>query len=197
MYLLKTEVAKMAELRKHAMLLSILSLLILLKFIVLPVFAWQDALIEEISQSDKKITKINTVLENSERINQLNDSLNNALLPIESLLFNVTSEAQFKLEQQKMLEELLIKHDLKSQNIGWQTPTFLEEQSITRYPIKLSFNGKTIDTMKFITELESLQKLIEIVEFNMFLKGQNEDKLGSVNGNLTLHLFTNYQGTNQ
>jgi len=179
----------MAELKQHAWLLTIIALLAVIKFVVLPVFAWQDNLLAEISLLEKKQNKINHVLRHSEKNKHLSDELTQLLAPANQLLYPLQTEASFKLQQQKMFETLLAKHKLTVQDVGWKAATPYDELAMVRYPIDIRFTGNTLDVIEFISELESATQRLAISSFNFSFKGQSEKRLGRVNGKVTLHLF--------
>jgi len=183
----------MAELKQHSWLIVIVVMLVIAKFIVVPVINWQDTIIADINLLTKKQAKITRVLAQEDENTELDLKLK-ALLEVSDELFVVTkNESSFKLEQQKMLETLLINHKLKSQNIGWQTPQLLTSLALTRYPIQLRFTGKTSDVIEFTALLENQKQLIEIDTFSYSFKGQNEKLLGQITASLILNLYANSQ----
>lgn len=185
----------MAELKQHAWLLSIIGLLLMAKFIVVPIFTWQDTIIAEITLLNKQQHKINSVLEQSSGNGQLLEQVNRVLTQAEPLFTPFKDEASFKLEQQQMIEALLVKYQLRSQNIGWEASKSFDEISVIRYPITLVLSGNSTDIIEFLAALESMSQLIEIASMNVSLKGQRDKKLGQItNGNLTLYLFADQQG---
>ncbi|WP_143764320.1 hypothetical protein [Cognaticolwellia mytili] len=186
--------SSVAELKKHAFLLSIIALLIIVKFLFLPIITWQDELIAQITQLEKKQNKITQVLANNASNLGLNKALGIELEQVRPLFATFKSVASFKLEQQKLIEKMLAKHKLTLQDIGWQTLTMLPSLSKSRYPLKLTVKGKTIDIINFTAELETYQQFIEISKFNLSLKGQQNNNLGRINGRITLNVFANDVG---
>jgi len=179
----------MQELKQHAWLLSLVVLLVIAKFIIMPIFIWQDALLADIRVLTTKQQKISKVLANQHNNQQLAEQLLTSLKPVDALFFPYQSETRFKLSQQKMLEALLAEHNLNVGNVGWQVTTAFEQLNVTRYPINIRFTGKTADTIKFIAAIESNSRHIEISKLNLTLKGQRGEKIGRINGNITLRLF--------
>jgi hypothetical protein len=43
----------MADLKKHALLLSLMAMLLVAKFIVVPIFAWQQQVVSDIASKQK------------------------------------------------------------------------------------------------------------------------------------------------
>jgi Tfp pilus assembly protein PilO len=179
----------MTEFKQHAWLLSLVVLLVIAKFIIIPIFTWQNELIADIGLLTNKQQKINEVLTNKSRNQQLGEQLLSTLKPVEALFFPYQTESSFKLSQQKMLEALLAKYSLKIDNVGWQVTTYFDALAIVRYPIQIRFTGNTANTIQFIAAIEANSRHIEISELNLTLKGQRGEGLGRINGNVTLHLF--------
>ena len=181
--------ARMAELKQHAWLLALLTLLAFAKFFIVPVFEWQDRQLAEIKLLDKKQHKISTVLKEKDNITKLNKKLETILEQVDGFISPYQDEAKFKLNQQKMLESLLAKFNLTTQHVGWQAARPEDEFLLTRYPILIRFSGKTTDVISFLAATDMNPQRIEVNEFNFSLKGQREKSVGRINGSVTLFLF--------
>tara|TARA_R110002167_G_scaffold366448_1_gene597397 strand:- start:20056 stop:20679 length:624 start_codon:yes stop_codon:yes gene_type:complete len=179
----------MNEIKKHALALSLIAILIIVKFILVPVIDWQDNTLTNIRLLEKKQIKIENVLNDQTRNLSKKRQLIDIVTDMEVAFFPYQSESAFKISQQKKLEALLSKYNLLSQNIGWQTSTVFDELSITRYPVQLRFQGELLDVITFFSVLESEQRKIKIADFNLSLKGQNEQELGTVNGRIVLYFY--------
>lgn len=181
----------MAELKKHALLLLILIILVSAKFIILPVIEWQNTIVADIKLLDKRSQKVTRVITQNDNTIKLNQLLSEEVKRGNELFFPYQTPSKFKLSQQKLIESLLDKYQLKSQNIGWQTSSELTSLYIIKHPLQLRFSGKTLDVIKFIAAIEKLEKNIEVIDFNLSLKKQNESSLGQCNGRVTLNFYVN------
>jgi len=179
----------MAELKKHALLLSLMAILIIAKFIVVPIFDWQNNELQNIKLLAKKQQKITQVLNGQDNTANSNATLKSINKLGDSIFFTYQTESAFKLKQQKMFESLLAKHYVQSERIGWQVTTELPNLSATQYQLQLSVKGQTHNVVSLLAELENHNKLIEIKDFNVNFKGQNEIALGQIFGDLTLRLY--------
>jgi len=181
----------MTELKQHAWLLSLVTVLLLAKFIVVPVFDWQAEKLAKITLLEKKQSKIAQLLGQKNNATGTNSALTTVLKQVDGLFSPFQTDTGFKLTQQKRLEALLVKHKLTTQNIGWKTPSVFKNLAMVRYPIELRFKGQTADVIEFMVALEARSELIEINDFNFSFKGQREQNLGSITGRMTLYLFVN------
>ena len=181
----------MNELKQHALLLSIVALLAAMKFIVVPIIEWQDAIFMEIQQQQKKLSKVGGVVNKKSELTQQNTELTQALAITEKVFFPTQTESSFQLKQQKMLEAMLEQYKLKSTRFGWKQSTELTDLSVKKYQLQVFLNGQTTDMVKLMAALEQYSPYIEVSEFIFTIKQQKEKKLGQVRGNLTLHLYAN------
>ncbi|MEW6989435.1 hypothetical protein AADZ91_01990 [Colwelliaceae bacterium 6441] len=180
----------MVELKKHAFLLIILTILIVVKFVFVPVFQWQDDKILNIKMLNKKHEKIENILLNQEEGNESYHALKDNVAQGESVFFAFQKESDFKLSQQKLVETLLQKHNVRALNIGWQVTSALPEYNAINYQLRVQFNGEHLDVFNFIFSLESNPKRISIHDFNLNINGQIDDKLGNINGWLIINFYS-------
>lgn len=179
----------MEELKKHAWLLALLTLLLVAKFIVVPIYQWQDKQQAEIYLLEAKQGKISKVLNEKDNTTKLKQKLEAVLKQTDGLIFPYQEDAKFKLNQQKMLEALLSQFNLTTQHVGWQVARSKDHLLLTSYPILIRFSGKTTDVIQFLAAIEANSQRIEVNEFNFSFKGQREKTLGRINGSVTLMLF--------
>lgn len=181
----------MTELKKHGLLLSLLAILLLAKFLLIPVIEWQDTITSDIQLLEKKSQKVDRVIAGESNTNKINLLLSEEVAKGNKLFFSHQTQSKFKLGQQKLIESLLDEYQIKSQNIGWQTPSELASLQVIRHPLQLRFSGKTLDVIKFIASVEKSQEKIEVSDFNLSLKRQSENSLGQCDGRLTLNFYVN------
>jgi len=180
----------MNEIKKHAVLLIILSILLIAKFIYIPIINWQNALHSEIQQQEKKLVKIDKVLRQKGKINQANFQLEKLLTIKTSVFFPSEEETKFQLKQQKMLESLFKKSKLKLTKFAWRRTQALASLSASHYKLQVNFSGKMSQLVQLMSAIESFTPYIEVSDFTFNIKRQKGPLLGMVTGNLILHLYT-------
>ncbi|MDT0602811.1 GspMb/PilO family protein [Thalassotalea castellviae] len=187
----------MTELKQHTGLLILLALLFALKFIVVPIFDWQDNQLLNIVNQEKKLAKVSHVLAKEGLFDDKNKVLAEKLQSAERLVFAYQPEAEFKLNRQQQIEQLLDKHNISSLNIGWQTATPLSEFNMIKYQLQVSFNGSFINIVKMFTELESSEPWLQIDDFNISTRSNQLGIPGSSkNARLKINVYMNMAGTN-
>lgn len=186
-----------ADLKKHVILLSVLCILLCIKFIFFPIIEWQDNQLFEINNLRKQQHKVDNVILNHAKTNKLNLVLDENIKIINDVYFSPELESTFKITQQKWLEKVLRDNHLKIMNLGWQAKVVNDEGNIVIHHLQVSLSGQSVDVIKFIGVIESNKQLIFINDFNMTIKNQNEKSLGKMTGRLNLKFFmrNNLTGT--
>ncbi|MBU2972641.1 hypothetical protein KO527_25215 [Pseudoalteromonas sp. C2R02] len=179
----------MAELKQYKFLLSLVALLILAKFIIVPIYDWQEAKQTNINQLNKKLTKINSVISGQSSNSDLLAKLQTNTAVASKLFYVFSPEAQFKISQQKHIETMLEKYSIRVSNFGWQPVNKLEQLNALHYQAKLRFTGSTVNLIKAMTFLESQEPYHEISEFNYKIKRQSATNLGTMDARVTLSFY--------
>ncbi len=179
----------MNELKKHWLLLSIVALLVVIKWGYIPLSDWQNALYFEVKQKQKRLLKSSRVLEKSDLYNQQNIQLQSSLAIANDVFFNEQDDSLFKLEQQKFVEQLLSKSNLTLTRIVWENTLESVEPKIKHYKMNVFFSGRATDMVRYVTELEQHKPYIEVSDFIFNIKKSHQAPLGNVSGNLTLNLY--------
>jgi len=179
----------MAELKQYKFLLSLVAVLLLAKFVIVPIYDWQDEKQQNISRLSKKLTKIDSVLSGQSSNHALLDKLRSNTAIASKLFYVFSPEAQFKISQQKHIESMLEKYEIRVSNFGWQPVNKLEQLNALNYQAKLRFTGKTVNLIKAMTFLESQTPYHEISEFNYKIKRQTANNLGTMDARVTLSFY--------
>jgi len=182
----------MEDLKKHALLLIILTFLLLAKFLYMPIIEWQNALIIEINTIEKKLRKIEGVLGNEEKILHANKQYEQQFAITKHLFFAQNSQATFKLQQQQMLEKVFEKSNIKITRFGWENTIPLVDLQVEHYPLKVYLSGKISDFVKLTTQLERYSPFIEVSGLVLVVKKQTSSNLGETKGNISLNLYAEY-----
>lgn len=174
----------MNDLKKHRHLLILLAVLMVVKFVLVPIVEWQDGVISDIKFQEKKLMKVTKVLNNESNVNVVMAQLNEQLLSAKQLIHTHVPEAKFKLTQQLNFEELLAKYNLTIINIGWNSNSLIKELDVTRFQMNIRFNGNMIDIIHFYTEIEGQKPWIEIDALNLNHRSLAIGTLGFVKGGM-------------
>lgn len=179
----------MQEIKKHKMALSLIALLVSIKFILIPILEWQDEQLVEISLLEKQTSRIDKVLDNKQQIEDYSARLKNTLASSEQLFLLASDSSAFELAQQQWLESKLKQYDLDANNIGWTPPYQDADSKLQGHNVQLNIDGKTTNIIAFIQDLQSQLHYIEIQAFNISLKRQSNLRLGTGRTRLNLVFY--------
>jgi len=179
----------MNELKKHALALSIIVVLLALKFVFVPLMQWQDSQINTVAMLERKIEKVESLLLSDNILNEQHLALSNALSNLERDIFNYQEESGFQLKQQKIVESNLSKNILKISSIGWQSTVELTELPLLQHSLEYRVSGKTNNVVKYITQLKAQDITPDIQALNLSFRNQKQGELGSVSARIRVSYY--------
>jgi hypothetical protein len=179
----------MQLLRNYPYLTGLMVLLVALKFLLVPLYQWQNDTLWSISQNDKRLSRANSAITNINSNRAQLAILQQQRSKLQALFYPWQAEASFKLEQQQILEALLAKHNFKVNNIGWTYSAKILGQPFIKHQLSVSFAGETFELPKLYLALENKPQWIEVVNFSFNLIGQKEQTLGKFRGSLDLVFY--------
>jgi len=177
------------DLRKHATMLMVLLILVVVKFIIVPTLAWQEGLISENESYQSRIDRVQALTENREQLQESLNIVDKQQTLAQSLVHQYSDEAVFKLKMQKLLDNWAAKYDVKLSNVNWLTAVELRGSDIIKYPISAKVLGPSHDVIQFISYVESLSPIVDVDSLNLNIKRQRGRILGSIDGQLTVNLY--------
>jgi len=182
----------MGDLKKHGLLLTVMATLLTVKFLIVPVFIWQEVMLSDIYSQEKRLAKVAKVLNKDGQVSELGQQVIIDLAAAEKLFFPLNSESSFKLAQQQLIEGFITKHKVSLTNLGWQSATELKGSALTRYQVSIRFDGLFVDIVTLFAELENHSPWLQIAEFNLSSKAQSSDDLGYIKGGrAVINLYMN------
>ena len=181
---------------KQQIALGVLALLIVLKFIVVPLFDWQNEQLANLANLQKRVSKSQNVIANQTQITQSQQRISAQLKAINSLFINYKPEDEFKLAMQQQIEKTVANQQLQINTSNWLPSILVANKQLMRHQLRLSIKGKMLDFTKLITELESATPKAELKTFNINSKGQNAEQLGRVDGIIELAFYMQQPNVN-
>ena len=181
----------MEELKKHSPFLALIVLLAVFKFVVIPVFDWQSDTLLKIKLLQKKQNKIDKLISNQKEVKTDNSKITKTVEKYNALFFPQQEESTFKLQKQKIIEELLTKHNITATNVGWEVAKEYANVLVKSYQLRIRFSGTTYDVIALMLALEMNAQLIGISDCNLAVRGQAENSAGFITGRFTLQLYVN------
>jgi hypothetical protein len=178
----------MAALSKYKKLLIMLGLLLLAKFIWVPVWEHKQNQWAQLSQGQHNLNKTQALIALSEQMKQREEEISWQLASIENLIPETENLASYKLASQNTIESLFQKHNLILDRTAWRDG--VNQQNIHKLFFDLHFNGKLKNYLSLTHNLATASALfnISIFEENLNITGQESGTLGQVSGNVSLQL---------
>ncbi len=176
----------MEELKQHRVLLSFIAILVFIKFVVIPVLDWQETVIIDIQNKERKLEKASQLIKRSGSFQEDRKLISAQLKEAEQLFFSLQVDSDFKLTQQKYLEQLMATHNLNVENFGWQTSSVNDSMLLKKYQVQVRFSGNITDLVNFIISLDQHSKRYEVTNFNFsFPPGSSNIR----NGRLSINFY--------
>ena len=180
---------------KQQLALGALVILIALKFLIVPLFDWQNSQLAQLTNLQKRAVKSQNVIVNQSQINQAQQIINAQLEAVNSLFVDYQRESEFKLAMQQQIEQTISNNQLQINTSSWLPSITVANNQLIRHQLRLNLKGKIRDFINLITLLESKTPKAELKSLNINLKGQNNESLGRVEGTIELAFYM-HQATN-
>ena len=97
---------------------------------------------------------------------------------------------------QKQLNEVIARHQLELENIGWLTRLEIDSAALTRHQVRVSVSGNTVDLQALLLEIDSSLDKVFDSEFESTFKYLRGDSLGLAESTLVLAMYSQQGGDN-
>ncbi|MDO6426501.1 hypothetical protein Q4489_05720 [Thalassotalea sp. 1_MG-2023] len=167
-------------------LLLIVALLAVIRFVIVPIFEWQEEKIDDIDAKITRLDKAENVINRQAKLTTLLSDVQQSNEETEVLYHNFTSTNAMKLSLQQQVEKIFSQHSVKIKNFTW--PNELPG-NITELRAKVFFDGNTKDLAKLHLALSAQTKLFNIAEWTIHIRKMKEDSLGVASGSLVFSAY--------
>ncbi|MDN4503142.1 hypothetical protein QX776_12070 [Alteromonadaceae bacterium BrNp21-10] len=168
----------MSEIRNHPFLITFLLLLICIKYVLHPVVEWQNDKLWSIAQNNKRQIRAAEAIANVEANQVQIQTYKQQKKILQSMFYKPMNEAEFKLEQQQWLEELVDQYGFKINNVGWTYSVKMLSKPVITHRLSLNFEGQTYELPAFHLALAANPEWIGVETFSVDTIGQREESLG-------------------
>ncbi len=172
------------ELLSRTNLLATLAAIVILKFVIFPLWTWQNEILEELQAKNLKLSKLSSVIANHENLRSQLTEIESDMQTLTQLFF--LNQETIKLSVQKQIENMFEKNSVKIEGFNW---VFDSENGVVRsLRASIKYSGSTKDVIKTFWDLFQIPQVIDQLEWrSRFVAGN--DSLGNVSGDLTLEFF--------
>jgi hypothetical protein len=178
----------MASLLKYQKHLLLLGLLMVAKFIWVPLWESKQEHWQLLSQGQHNLAKMKALITISQPMSQRQDEINQQLQQSELLMPSTTDLTTYKLTAQAAIENLFSRYQLSLDRTAWRNG--VNERDIHVLLLDLRFNGKLKHYLRLLEELDTSKDFINliIVRDELNIRSQSQTSLGTVDGQVTLQL---------
>lgn len=166
------------------LLIALLALLALMKFIIVPIFEWQDDILNQSQDLQFKLDKSKSYINNLDKLENQKVKLQEDLtVKLESVeRFQVLP--RYQIAKQKQLEQLFAEKKMTIKSLVWRDPVELEKGM--QLSVVIQFSGKLKDYISMQMALAGYSSSIEIGIIGLSIRNQTQQSLGSATGNMVI-----------
>ncbi|WP_286271768.1 hypothetical protein [Thalassotalea hakodatensis] len=176
----------MSTLRNRKNLLLVVALLAAIRFIVVPVFDWQQENIDDITAKATRLNKAENVIARKETLAVSLTDVEKINERTKTLYHSFSSTNEMKLSLQQQVEKKFSQHKVKIKNFTW--PNELEGD-IKELRAKIFFEGDTNDIALLHMDLSDQATFFNIVEWTIYIRRMKENSLGEASGSLVFSAY--------
>jgi len=177
------------ELKKYQLSLLAIGTLVLMRFIIVPIIEWQNTQLDEIELLQGQQSRVDNVLAKSQQIETLGVNVASILEESRTLFLASNDAASFQLERQQWVEDTTGLFNLNIVNVGWNPDLAVPDLKLVGHLMLLNIEGNTVDTIRFIQELQAQLSFIEIQSFSFRISRVKENVLGKSRTRLSLVFY--------
>ena len=174
-----------SELLSRNNLLLALAITLIAKFIVMPVWIWQNEQLEVLRVKNIKLSKLSSVISNYKNLQLQLSETEKDIQSLTKLFFQ--DQETIKLSIQKQIEKTFENNSVKIEAFNW---VFDSGNDVVRsLRASIQYSGSTENTIRTLWDLFHTPQVINQVEWRSRISAE-DGSLGLSNGNLTLEFFS-------
>ncbi|MFT4925942.1 MAG: hypothetical protein ACI8WB_002037 [Phenylobacterium sp.] len=180
----------MASRLNMKVMLPVVATLLLIKFALLPVVAWQNELLAELEQHEQRNAKAERLLNGEAQLLAQLAALSQDYDAQEKAYPRFAAAEDFHIETKMMFDILLRQFNLKVTQFFWRDSTDKEIfPGMYKARFNVDFTGKFKDFALLQARLGTTEKAFRIVNFSNAVKQQSATSMGLVNSTLTVEAY--------
>lgn len=164
--------------------LILLAVLIAIKFVIIPVYAWQVKILDEISFKSHQHSKLSAVISNQPESQQQLANLKRRLEDTKEHFY--VDSPEVKLNIQKQIESIFGLNDLTINSFSWILDN-AGEVRVLRASVK--FSGSVVGMIKTFWDIHNLQQFVLLVDWRQQVIQKSPSDLGETKGSVSLEFY--------
>ncbi|QYK00281.1 hypothetical protein [Shewanella psychrotolerans] len=178
----------MQELIKYKRYLILVAVLVLIKFAWVPLWVSKQENWQQQQQTQSNLNKTRALLALKDEMLTRKTLMAARLKKVESSFAQTASITSYKLTAQSKLESLFKRHSIELNNSSWRDG--LKTDDIQTLLLDIRFSGSLKQYLNLLQELQQNEDFanVSLDSNRLTIRGQTSDRLGSVNGSVSLKL---------
>ncbi len=168
----------MMMLNNRKLLVSILTVLFILRFVVVPIIDWQNTKVSEIASLKSRLEKSKALVAQSDYLNNIKQQVEKELNNQMQIFFHGDAESASQLKQLQVLEEQLKNRDLNLRSSRWLGK--INYDNYTELRLELNITGDLFNFIQFVSDLEMQPLPRRFVEWRVGIKGMSKNEMGKI-----------------
>ncbi|TDP40237.1 hypothetical protein DEU29_102137 [Idiomarina aquatica] len=175
-------------------LLSIVAVLVIIKFVVQPILEWQNETLDNIAVSERRLESGLDAIEKSDEYELKAIQLGQELSNSKGGLMSFVGANAFQLEQQTAFENIASQHNITVESASW-SPMQTMDNGILEHRLDVTLIGDTEDIIALQAQLElENENAMVLTEYNFVITRHLQFSLGTVRGQATVSFFMEPEG---
>jgi len=168
----------------NKLLILLLSFLVIIKFIIFPILDWQNELIAETTQLEKKINKSEAYINDLPKLIEQQETLKNILIKSKSNIETYHDIGRYKINKQREIEQMFRENNVNIKTLNWRE----DMKTINGFSLKLQlqYSGRVKDFIALKLAILSLGQSVNLRVFGINISIQGNKSLGFANGNMEI-----------
>lgn len=176
----------MSSLLTKQNLIPVVAVLVLLKFIAVPVWEWQESKISEIQQLKGRLDRAELLSSKGGELQEVLEAAKESNVAKAKSLYIVDDLAALKLNKMNELDQLLSSYNVRITSSSWMSET---GDVIKKFNLKVGVRGKTKEVIQAILALRKLEKLSSIDDLSIRIVKMQDKTLGDAGGSLVIGFY--------
>ncbi|GAA6203359.1 hypothetical protein [Thalassotalea sp. SU-HH00458] len=174
---------------KYKHYLIIISALMLVNYLIIPLVEYTDEQQESLTLLVKKQTKVESLFQREEFLNESLQESSNRVKNYETVLFDADNDEDFKLIAQSIIEKAIMTGGCTIERIGFKGDTPISA-NIKRWQLETRYRGDIRCLVSTTRAIESLTPYVKIFSYNFNHRGLTKVVDGMFNAQMTFEIWS-------
>lgn len=168
---------------KELYLLYLAAFLLTLNFLVKPLLEWQDEQLLYLSQQEKRLVKLEGLLQAKPDLLAINQEVKRRLSKVDTMIPTINI-SEFKIQIQKNIASILESKKIKIDTVAWRNPP--DETNRFELTLELAANGQVSDILAAHIALEQAYPNANITDMQLNITRHLAKSLGTARAGIDI-----------